>query len=745
MTTNSPDSRRHCWALPAAESSSTGALPPSPESYLDIRCHRRLRGPYTAGGTLLRHVVPELLPSHADLLVARTIEITAIAPELVPLIPAQPQTLTDNANPVERTRFYAAARTKRIAHGVSELLMDWARALHPAGVVIELREVDEADPTDAELVQVLLRRCDPRVLSLVVHAGQTPADDQLAKALTSYARPVARRYDTQVPPPGADLAQLFIDSDGTSRDPALLAAYGDLEPAERARRHTARADALAALGEPTLRLGAIPYHLERGTDPAEAGGRAIVVAHNDCYDRGFYEAALDLAMRGRQVISIADRPKWYWSLTQKASSCLCYLERGQEAFDFLAGIRRDCIDPESHMNSCYQMAMLYTRHLPKSEHDHERALEWANIAIVIADRHPDQKKQVFFGAFMRNARALVDLHRGDRDRAMALVTEAIAMTDAELGSDEHMLHRSVLVYNRAQLLAAAGDHAASLTDYDEVISRDPDYGDYYFERATEHRAVGNYDEALADYSTAIRLSLPFHEAHFNRADLLREMGDGDGALADLDYAAALKPVHLETLINRADLLIERGELDRARADIEQGLAADPRNVHLLCASGSLLAETGDTRAAYAAYTAAIAEDPEFAAAWANRAVLAYASGRPQDAVDDLDRAIELADDPELRANRAVAFAELGDHSAAVADLDIAVAVSNGDAPELLYRRGASRLALGDTDGALADWRAHLAAYDQDGYSPYASEIMLRAGGLPGGHRSSAAQLPEGVA
>ncbi len=705
MTTATP---RHCWAGPSANVPTTGReLPPSPDPYLDVRCHRRLRGPYTGGGSLLRAVVPELAGEHADLLAARTIEITAVAPELVPLIPPSPQTLTDNANPMERTRFYAAYRTMRIAQGISELLMDWVQALHPGGVVIELADLDDADPTDLELVRVLLRRCDPALITLVVRADHP--DELLASALEHYASPVARRPDAGREPVGTDLAQLYIDSDCISKDPALLTAYAELDPDDRARRHTARAHELATHGEPTLRLGAIPYHLERGTDPAEAGGRAIITAHNDCYDRGFYDAALDFALRGRQVISPAEHPAWYFSISQKAASCLCYLERGNEAFEFLSAIRRECTDAESHMNSCYQMAMLFTRHLPKEEHDHEKALEWANLAIVIADQHPDPKKRVFFGAFMRNARALVDMHRGDRAGSMALVNDAIKMTDGYLGSDEHMLHRSVLVFNRAQLLAAVGEHAGALLDYDEVIRRDPDYGDYYFERATEHRALSHYEEALADYAAAIKLSLPFHEAHFNRADLLRELGDDDGALADLDYAATLKPVHLETLINRADLLLERGDLEAARADVDTGLAADPGNVHLLSAQGALLAESGDIDGAHASYTAALKQDPAFVAALANRAVLAHTAGRPADAIDDLDRAIELADDPALRLNRAIALADLGEHSRAIGDLDAAIAASDGADPDLLSWRER----IGRESGERANGRATTAGLPEN--------------------------------
>jgi tetratricopeptide (TPR) repeat protein len=693
-----------------------------------------------------------------ELVAARATAIVTMAPELTAVIPVAPQTLTNLASSEERTRFYPAVRTLRLSHGAAELLMDWARLAHPGGVVLSFLDLDDADPCDRELVSVLLRRCDPALLTVIAEVSgpqqesSASADDPLRLALARYAtqasgnpQPAPSRPDISEParPAGTDLAQLFIDCDGTDNDPAVRQAYAALSADDRAARHTARAATLAALGEPSHRLGAIPYHLEHGTDPRGAGLTAIAAACEECFGLGCYDAALDLAIRGREMAATDQRP--YWTLTYKAGACLSTLRRGTFGADYFTELRGITADPNVHMNACYMMAMLYTRYLPPGNHDEYRALEWVNTAIALADRHPDPHKRVFFGAFMRNARALVELHRGDLERSLALVNEAIAMTDADLGPDEQLLHRSVLLYNRAQIHNALGDHAAALRDYDVVIGRDPEYGDYYFERAGVRRAAGRYDEALADYATAIRLSPPFHESHYNRADLLRELGDDDGALRDLDYAIELDPSHVDSLVNRVDLLLERGEAERARTDIDAGLALDPGNANLLSARGSLLADSGDTDAAYASYTAALAEDPAFVAAWANRAVLSYSIGRPADAVADLDHAIGLADEPSLRVNRAIALQDLAEHRRAAADLDIAVAALAGGDPDLLYRRGVSRHALADIDGAFADWSAHLRAYGPGSTSPYAEEIRLRAGALMTGQLVAGAELPGNAA
>lgn len=691
-------------ARPTSQAQQSDPAQPPAALHLTVRCHRRLRGPYTAGGALLRVVVPELAVHEPEMKTSRAHAVVSIAPDLASYAQAAPRTLTSKANRSERTRLYSVSRTGRLAHSTAELLMDWARSAHPEGVVVAFRELADADATDRELVGILQRRCDPAVVRIVVEPAVVDV--------------VAAGSDTHA---AADLAQAFIDSDGTSKDPVAIRAYAELPADERARRHDARAALLAAADEPGVRIGALPYHLERGADLAGAGLAALTEAADSTFNSGFYEAALDFCERGRTAYG-DERPKQYWKFTILAGSCVSYLRAGEGADAYFGELRAGTIDPIFQMNTCYNMAMLYTRHLPKEQHDEQQAVEWINIAIALADLDPEPHRRAMFMAFMRNARALIEVHRSDMPTALALVNEAMQRTDDDLGDYEQLLHRSVLLYNRAQLHGALGRYEESLRDYDVLIERDPDYGDYRFERAAEHRAVGNYAEALADYAEAIRLSLPFHQAHFNRADMLRELGDDKGALADLDYAALLDPTHVDTLTNRADLLLELGELERAAADIAAGLALDPANARLLAARGALEAETGEDDAALASYTAALAADPSLAAAWANRAVLQYASGRPAEAVADLDRAVALDADPALRANRAVALQELGEHERALADLDIAVAELADADPEVYYRRGVSRRALRDVAGAREDWRLHLAAYGPDGVSPYAAAI-----------------------
>jgi tetratricopeptide (TPR) repeat protein len=599
----------------------------------DLRSHRRLRGPYTAGGELLRHIVPELLSVDPALVKPASTAVVAIAPDLEGAVPVRPQTLTDLAEGNERTRFYAVQRTRDLAYMVSELVLAWARACHPEGVTLRFWELAAADATDAQLFAVLARRCVPAGLT-IIDAG-------------------ARAPDAG---PG-DLVQRYIDADGTSTDPAQLAAYEAASDSDRRARHSRRARLLEDRAEPGAQLGAIPYHLEHGEDPAQAVPW-LIAGQNQAFREGFYEAALDLGRRGRALLPYAADPRMHNYLTKRVIGALTYLSRCDEAITVIDEHRRVTTEVAEQMNDAYMMAMIYTRHLDAARIDQDLALAWVNTALALAQGAPPEK-HAFFTAFMSNARALVELHRGNIGGSLRLVNESIRIADEHLGAEEHQLHRTVLLNNRARVLLGLKDYDGALRAFDEVLERDPEYDEPYFDRAVVHKARGDLDAALRDLDRAVALSVAFTDAYYNRADIRLDLGQEELALADLNTVLDIDPDYTEALLNRAALLIGAGDLDAAEADIARGLALRPQHAHLWSARGLLHSERGDEQAALESWATALDLDPELVEVYGNRAVLHYSAGRAAAAVADLDRALALSDTPELRANREVALQALG--------------------------------------------------------------------------------------
>jgi tetratricopeptide (TPR) repeat protein len=644
-------------------------------------CHRRLRGPYSGGGELLRVLVPELMQVAPEAVASQASAVVVAAPDLLNQLPRITRTLTSEAPLGERTRYWSAQRTREVALGIVALVGEWGRHCHPHALRLTFWNTAAADPTDMELLELLRVRVDPTTVSVVAHSGSHGC-----------------RHD-----PTGDLADAFIAADGTCSDPEVLSAYDSLTPDERRRRHSERAQVLMELDRPGNRWGALPYHLERGTDPLCDGVDALLEALQSCFNAGFYHACVDFAERGRKLTSSAVRPEDYVRFTQKLIAALSYLDRGAEALPIIKELRGFGINPTDQMRCQYLLAMLYTRHLPPGQRDQDEALACANTAIALADGHFDPKKRAFFAAFMRNAGALVDLHRGDLPGALAKVTEAINLTDDALGDDEHRLHRAVLVHNRGRVLIGMKDYEGGLRDLDEVVRRDPEYDEAYFDRAGAHRARGDLEAALRDYTQAINLSVSFAEAYYNRADTLLELGMAAEALSDLDTVLSLVPDHAEARLNRAGLLLDLGDLKAAGVDIDEGLAARPDDAQLWSARGLLMAEVEDVEQAWDSYSRALELDPTLTAALGNRAVLAFSLGRVDDALDDLGRAIVLGDDSSLRLNRGIARQAANDHAGAVSDF-FAAAELGGESAELWFRLGCSHAELAEHHAAEAAWQ-----------------------------------------
>jgi tetratricopeptide (TPR) repeat protein len=712
-----PDSPQHQWIHSdqrVRHSGKAGGRHDWPGHLLaPVNAHRRLRGPYTAAGTIMRALVPAALASIPELVRIHQIEILSVAPELASVVPSTRETLTSLAVPSERTRYYSPQRTLRLAHGLTEFLRDYAEATCPATVSLVLGLADQADQTDQDLITVLLRRLDPHLVTLVVQTGPALEEGPLAAALARFAE--------RVPPPAIahahpsaqygqagtpDLAAAYVASDCTEDDPAMLAAYRRLPALDRHLLHDARAAELAATGEYSWRLGAIPYHLEHGSSPATRAVEALAEGVNYCTLMGFYHAALDMGGRGRSLVEPTTSWTRWWMFTTRMATSLAVLHQAVEAERLYEKAKPLTSSAQARMQIAYGTAMLYTRHHKDDVIDHQRALSAINEAITLAEQIPDAKERVFNVVFNENGRALIEHHLGHPQEALRLISAGFARLDQILDPGEHQLHRSVLRHNRAHVYTALGLLEEAAEDFRAVTAADPNYPEYHFDLGNLLRRQGNDEAALYEYETAIRLSPPFPEVFYNRADTRAACGDLAGALADFEYVLELDPEHIDAHVNRAGLLVELGDAEAARAAAEAGLSVAPRNAHLLCVLGRLELEAGDLDGAAATLDASLAADPLLESAWATRAALAFENGDPSLALDDLSKALEIRRDAAMLYNRGAVHEVLGNWIDAITDFSDVIALESADADAWL-RRAVCRSRIGDSQGTRADVRRFL--------------------------------------
>ncbi|QKW20686.1 tetratricopeptide repeat protein [Kitasatospora sp. NA04385] len=672
-----------------------GTLPtpaePDEDGTVTARCHRRLRGPYTGVDTVLRAVLPEAVRRWPELVDFHRVELLYGMPELEDLIGPAPRTLALDSSYRERTRFFGAGMIRCMSQGVVTFLTEHARRLRTAGeppLRLLLTQVEHAEPTTQELIALLLRRADPERLRVTVRTGpgELPAD--LRDALRRYAERAEPAADGERAPGrgGEEAVRSYVRGDCTSDDPAEQRAYREAAPELRARLHDRRAEELERAGAgPGQRVGALTHHREHGGDPAGAGRAALLEAQRYCVEVGFSAAVVDLGLRGRAVTDPDEHQHDFWEFTQQAAAACIPLGRTEQSMELYLDVIQRFPDPKVHMMTSYSIAMLHTRFL--RPRDHDLALRWQNNAAAIASILPDEAERLTFSVFHDNGLALVEMHRGNLERALSLVESCIARLDARLTEDQWRLHRSQLLYNRARLLTATDRLDEAFADYSTLVDLDPYYTDYLSERARIHRVRGDFDAALADYDRAVELAPPFPELYYNRGTARAEAGDPKGALADFGYALEMEPDDLDTRLARAELLLEEEEFDAAMADVEAGLERRPEDARLLCMRGTVALQRGDLAEALAALDAALARDPEYPAALLNRAVVQHEQGRPAAAVADLTALLDLVgEDPDVLLNRGIAHLADGRPDLALADFDRALALPGADLAELAAHR-----------------------------------------------------------
>ncbi|APU15885.1 MULTISPECIES: tetratricopeptide repeat protein [Actinoalloteichus] len=668
------------------------ALPPS---LAVVDAHRRLRGPYTAAGTVIREIVDDLLARCPELGERHNIELLTSTPETAGRVPVAWHTLEWAVEAAERTRYYSRLHTRNLANGLAELLRDYLAALGDGPRTLVVENAHLADATDHEFLSVLLRRGDLPLLTVVVGTGVDGVEDppgeidvSLASCLEHHTRRVDVPCDASPSIPAAAeadrtiLAKSYVDGDCTSDDPALVGAYEACPETTRRELHDARSEELAALPDFSLHLGAVPFHLERGSDAAGAGVTALRRALDHCRNIGLYQAAADLGYRGIAVTDPESSPEAWWHFLLTTGIVLASVGRAAEAEALYVRGRAATTDALTHLGMSYSTAMLHARHYPEAQRDYTAARAWMNQTITIAELLPEPKQRAFQSVFAHNGLALVEVREKHPQTALAMLNAGMARLDRELEPEEHALHRLVLRYNRAQVYGGMGRWEEALADYTFVTDRDPRFPEHHFNIGNILRRLGRDEEALTCYRRSLELSPPYPEAWYNIADTLLTTGDDEGALEAFDHVLELDTGHLDALVNRAALLADLDRPAEAMRDVDAGLALAPDDVLLLCLRGRLLAERGEHAAAVETLTKVAELDPRSAEAWAIRGSIAVEVGELSEAGSYLSRAIELDDRPETRFNRAVAYEESGLLHEALADYDAVLAsVDDEDARE----------------------------------------------------------------
>jgi tetratricopeptide (TPR) repeat protein len=161
--------------------------------------------------------------------------------------------------------------------------------------------------------------------------------------------------------------------------------------------------------------------------------------------------------------------------------------------------------------------------------------------------------------------------------------------------------------------------------------------------------------------------------------VLAMRGEQPGAIADLDKAVELAPNAAIPLVLRARIHQQAGNTEKAEADLEIVLKQDPDNAPALELRGLIAADRADYVTAIRDFRRLVATNPEDPIVVSQLALLYLAAKQPREAIRRFTRAIEL-DDTNFLSIRGRSDAEIsiGDHQAALADLERALTLKPDD-------------------------------------------------------------------
>ncbi len=248
-----------------------------------------------------------------------------------------------------------------------------------------------------------------------------------------------------------------------------------------------------------------------------------------------------------------------------------------------------------------------------------------------------------------------------------------------------------------------GGFAPIMTAFAKAIADDPEEANGYTNRANFLSAVWDWKGALADLDKAITIE-PSAALYFWRARTRSMLRDDKGALADVQAGLALEPGSSDGIAQRATLKFRAGQRDEALAALAERIeAGGSEKVGFVIQQGELLAEAGRPDEAIAALDTAIKVNPGNANLLNQRCWLKGTLNIALDtALKDCTKGIELAENPaSIYDSRAMIYYRMGRMDDALADLDAALNLSPAQTASL-YLRGVIRKHMGDAKGSGDD-------------------------------------------
>jgi tetratricopeptide (TPR) repeat protein len=577
-------------------------------------------GPWAGVRDLFAPILEELRRERPELIDTHSYNLAFLFPQLRRERPIRNESLTELSAPVERTRNFAMDRGHRVVHGLIDLMTQWHGLQRESRLVLACDSLDRLGVIGIRFFTELLRRRGTALrltMAVATDPGAQPRE------------PMLRRFSPLI----AWRAQLDL-----LPDPPTPVAQDEEERAAQELEGRAMSDPIEL--QETLPL-LVNAWTRAGRDDRALLWRAVSLGVYN--HQGFYEDARRFCSAVESGLDRILEKQWelpFWEVTRwnlVGNLFGCYIAVG-ETQKALHIVRDEALakidDPSDRPRVLYVMAMLHGRYLQPPDLTAAEDFLLEGLSVLASGAVPSPETY-FLTTFLENGLAFIRYRQGRSEEAIELCRHGYQRLEEQLPGSAHALHKSVLLYNTAQVYNRLGLHEDAIRYYTDAIAMDPNYSEYYNERGSAHLQLGRFEEAVADYQRAIERSSPYSEVWINLGQVLNLMQRYAEAAEAFSTAIDIDPGHAMAFVGRAQSLEALGRTGEAAADYESALGLDSRQPLV----------------------------------WANLATLHFEGGEGERAVAELETAINLAPDvPDLHFNYAHALSSLGRTAAAAAAL-----------------------------------------------------------------------------
>jgi Flp pilus assembly protein TadD len=219
-----------------------------------------------------------------------------------------------------------------------------------------------------------------------------------------------------------------------------------------------------------------------------------------------------------------------------------------------------------------------------------------------------------------------------------------------------------------------GKNDEAMNCFRQVTEKYPDY-------ELGHAAVGftllhegKPADALPELETAANLNPSDTENLAHYAAALEQLGRIDEATAQYRQALSIQPDNITALIGLASLDNDAGRFDDAEVECRHAIEMSPKDPRTHVALGDILQKKGDINDATAQYRQAIQLDPNADALHFMLGSALFKSGDHVGAIPELQEAVRLGPTPYHHDQLGVAYATIGNMTAARQEFEAALRV-----------------------------------------------------------------------